>query len=107
MMEQVLLRRLIHDGERPAHLFLELMPMFMSRRLGAPLEEAELDSARLSAAETARLYRYYHHPYRLLGFWAAGRLLPTDRHQAELRAAVGLDGRRGPSFEYNGPSDCR
>jgi hypothetical protein len=105
MMQQVVLRRLIADGERPAYAFLELMPMAISRRQGAPLEETQLDSARLGAAEASRLYRYYHQPYRLFCWWAAGRLLPTDRHQAELRVAVGLDGCRHPLLEPGDPLD--
>jgi hypothetical protein len=105
MMEQVVLRRLIAGGERPAYVFLELMPMAISRRQGAPLEETQLDAARLGAVEVARLYRYYHQPYRLLCWWAAGRLLPTDRHQAELRSAVGLDGCRPPLLQPGDPLD--
>jgi hypothetical protein len=92
MFQQVVLRRLLDEGVRPDFVFLEVMPMSMSRRGGAPQEENQLDAARLTAAEAARLLPYYHRPYRLLGRWASARLLPADRHQAELREALGLDG---------------
>jgi hypothetical protein len=91
MLQQVALRRLLAAGVRPDVVILEVMPMSLSRRGGSPLEERQLDPARLTAAEVACLYRYYNQPYKLLSRWAAARLLPAYRHQAELRQPLGLD----------------
>jgi hypothetical protein len=92
MFQQLVLRRLLAEGFRPAHVVLEVLPISMSRRGGTPQEENQLDSARLDAAEVARVYPYYYRPYRLLVRWGMARLLPSDRHQAELCDAIGLDG---------------
>jgi hypothetical protein len=92
MMQQVVLRRLLDDGVRPDLMFVEAIPSSMGRGDGAPWEEHVLDPARLNAAEAARLVRYYHQPHKLAERWALARALPSYRHHAELRDAVGLDG---------------
>ena len=92
MLQQIVLRRLLAEGVRPAHLFVEVMALSMSRRGGTPQEENQLDSARLTAAEIVRLAPYYCRPYHLFVPWGTARLLPADRHQAEFRDAIGVDG---------------
>jgi hypothetical protein len=72
-------------------VFLEVLPMSLARRGGVPLEERQLDPARLDANEARRLLPYYHQSYRLHGRWSLARLLPIYRHQAELRDVLGLD----------------
>ena len=91
MFQQVVLRRLLEEGVRPDKVFIEVMPMSMSRRNGTPLEEHQLDGARLDAVEMARLLPYYQQPDHLILPWVAARLLSNYRHQAELRDAFGLD----------------
>jgi hypothetical protein len=91
MMHQVVLRRAQHAGVRPAGVFLEIMPMSLSRRDGTSMEERRPASARFTAAEVGRLWRYFAEPYRLCGPWLLGRVLPVYHHQAELRDALGLD----------------
>lgn len=95
MMQQVALRRLLAEDVRPDLVFLEVMPMSLSSSGNSPLEEHQLDPARLDTAEAARLLPHYHEPSRLLGKWTAARALPAHRHQAELRNALGLDGPAG------------
>jgi hypothetical protein len=117
LFQQIVLRRLLAEGLRPQLVFLEVMPLTLSRRGGTPLEEHWLDSARLDAKETARVYPYYHQVYKALCPWIAGRMLPVYRHQAELRDSLGLDvpagarsgncttsatGPRSPSAEHYG-----
>jgi hypothetical protein len=92
MLQQVVLRRLLDDGVRPDLLFVEVIPSSMGRGGGAPWEEHLLDAARLDAAEAARLVRYYYQPHKLVERWSLARALPSYRHHAELREAVGLDG---------------
>jgi uncharacterized protein DUF1574 len=92
MMQRIVLERLLAEGVRPAAVFMELMPMSLSRRGGAPIEERMLDSARLTGPEVQRLCRYYNQPYKLLSPWCIGRLLPVRRHGAEFQEALGLDG---------------
>jgi hypothetical protein len=91
MMDQVLLRRLLEDGIRPNRVFVEVMPMSLSIRHGAPSEEKNLPTGRFSALEVVRLFHYYAQPYRLLGPWGLARIVPVQRHHAELRDALELD----------------
>jgi hypothetical protein len=91
MMELTCLRRLLAGGARPDIVLIEVMPNYFNEHDGYPLEERHLDGARLTAAEVARLAPYYHGPERLLLPWCAARLLPSFRHQAEVREALGLD----------------
>jgi hypothetical protein len=91
MMEQIVLRRLLDAGIRPALLFVEVMPMSLSWRDGSPIEEREHGKGRFTAAEVALLLPYYQQPHRLLWSWSAARLLPCDHHQGDLHAALGID----------------
>jgi hypothetical protein len=91
MLEQVVLRRLLAEGVRPDLLLVEVMPMSMNRQERRPLEESYLDGARLDAEEAASLLPYYYKRARLPLRWAAARVLPIYRHQAELRESLGVD----------------
>jgi hypothetical protein len=91
MMEQVVLRRVLASGVRPRFVFIEIIPMFLSARDGAPIEERNLLGGRLTAEELASLLPYYAEPYRVAYPWLLARVLPTQRHQAELRDALGID----------------
>jgi len=91
MMYQVLLRRLLNAGIRTELVFLEIMPMSLSARRGSSFEERSLPTERFSAAEVARVCGYYAQSYRLLWPWGRARVVPSLRHQAELRAALALD----------------
>jgi hypothetical protein len=88
VMEYIALRRLLDADIRPQVVLIEIVPPFLNRQAG-PLEERYLDSARLAAGEVFRVARYYNAPRRLFGHWCDGRALPCDRHQAELRDALG------------------
>ncbi len=97
LMQQIALRRLLADGIRPDLVFLEAMPISFSQRGGARLlEERQLDPARLTVAELARVYPSYTRPEIVLRRWGPPRLLPAYRHQAELRDALSLDVPAGP-----------
>lgn len=91
MMHQIVLRRLLAAGHRPSRVFVEVMPMSLAARGGAPIEDRQLVPARLTAAEVAFLWPNYLHKYRLVAPWAFARLLPCDRSQAELHDALGID----------------
>jgi hypothetical protein len=88
ILELVSLRRLLASGIRPDVVLVEIVPPFLNRQAG-PLEERYLDSARFAAGEVFQVLRYYNSPRRLFGHWCDGRALPCDRHQAELRDALG------------------
>jgi hypothetical protein len=88
ILELVSLQRLLASGIRPEVVLIEIVPPFLNRQAG-PLEERYLDSARLAGGEVMRVARYYNAPQRLLRHWCDGRALPCDRHQAELREALG------------------
>jgi hypothetical protein len=92
MLQQIVLRRLVREGVRPELVFVEVIPSSMGRGGGAPWEEHLLDAARLNAREAASLVRYYHQPHKLVEHWALARAVPSYRHHAELRDAIGLDG---------------
>jgi hypothetical protein len=88
ILEGVTLRRVLACGIRPDVVLIEVVPPFLNRQAG-PLEERYLDTARLAAGEVLRVLRYYHMPRKLFSHWCDGRALPCDRHQAELRDALG------------------
>jgi len=90
-LQQVILRRLLAAGIRPAKVFLEVMPEMLSARDGSPIEERWKYTDRFTAAEVVYLSRYYAQPYRLFYPWAYTRLLPCTRAQVELHNALGLD----------------
>ncbi len=96
MMEAVCLRRLLDAGLRPDLLLVEVVPMGLGRRGDRPEEERQLDPARLRADEAALLLGgYYDRPDLAWSRWLLARVLPCYRHQAELRAELGLDVYRG------------
>lgn len=91
VFQHIVLRRVLAAGLRPQLVFLEVMPLSLSRRGGTPLEERMLDPARLNAEEMASVYPYYHRTYKAWGPWVAARILPSYRHQAELGNALQFD----------------
>jgi hypothetical protein len=96
MMETVCLRRLLAAGLRPDLLLVEVVPMGLNRRGDRPEEERQLDPARLRIDEVAFLLGgYYDRPDLAWPRWLLARVLPCYRHQAELRAELGLDVYRG------------
>jgi hypothetical protein len=91
MMHTVVLRRLLRAGLRPQLVFVEIMPMSLSAREGAPVEERQHTQARHTLGELARLWKYYAEHYRLCYPWVVGRIVPAYRYQTELRDALGID----------------
>jgi hypothetical protein len=102
MMHQVVLRRLLKVGLRPQLAFVEIMPMSLSIREGAPIEERQRYQGRFTVAEVARLGKYFGERYRLYWPWLLARAWPSHRYQAELREALAIDSVAGqagqPSF---------
>jgi hypothetical protein len=96
MMQGVCLRRLLGAGVRPDLVVVEVLPPGVVARADRAMEERQLDPARLTGAEVARLLRYYERPLLAWPRWAVARALPCHRHQAELRAGLGLDGPDDP-----------
>lgn len=91
MMDTIVLRRLLRLGLRPQLVFVEIMPMSLSAREGAPVEERQQYQARHTFGELVRLWQYYAEHYRLCYPWAVGRIVPAYRYQTELRKALGID----------------
>lgn len=91
LFQQIVLRRLLAEGLRPQLAFIEVTPLFLSRRCGTPLEEHWLDTSRLDANEVLSVCPYYHQLYKLLCPWMAARLLPLYHHHAKLRDSLRLD----------------
>ena len=91
ILDQVVLRRMLGAGIRPSLVVVEIMPISLSAREGAPIEERQTWSSRFTAAEVARLWPFYAESHRLWRYWAIARILPCDRYQAELRDALGID----------------
>jgi hypothetical protein len=90
MMHQVLIRRWLVAGIRPDLIYLEIMPMSLSARQGAPIEEFQ-QTWRYDAEEVTHLWKYYTEPTRLVGHWALARAFPCYHNQAELRDTLALD----------------
>jgi hypothetical protein len=86
--ELICLRRLLADGVRPDLVVAEVVPPFLNAN-GGPVEEGYLDPARFSLSELARVRPYYSDLLQWLPRWLYARLLPSYRHQAELRDALG------------------
>jgi hypothetical protein len=105
LMQQTVVRRMLHAGIRPQRLFVEVIPAGMSIRDGAPLEERYLVGDRFTAAEVVHLTSRYAQPYRLLYPWFRARVLPVVRQQAELREALGIDVPVVPSSGYHAGRD--
>jgi hypothetical protein len=100
MMDQIVLRRLLDAGHRPELVFVEAMPMALSRRDGAPFEERARYQSRHTLGEVVQLWSYYAERYRLFYPWLTGRLLPAHRYQAEIRQALGVDRPSNQPFVY-------
>jgi hypothetical protein len=100
MMDQIVLRRLLDAGLRPELVFVEAMPMALSRRDGAPFEERARYQSRHTLTEVARLWSYYSERHRLFYPYLTGRLLPAHRYQAEIRLALGIDRPSNQPFVY-------
>jgi len=90
MMHQVMLRRFLRNGIRPDLAFIEVMPMSLSARDGAPIEEMQ-QTWRYTAGEVRHLWRYYAEPLQLCYHWAVARAFPFNQNQAQLRDALGID----------------
>jgi hypothetical protein len=107
MLERVCVDRLRAGGIRPDLVVVEVVPMMLNRRDGASVEENRLDGARLWAGEVLSLEPYYGELHRLLWKWGRGRVLPCDRHHAELRQALALDvpTPEAPPAECDNPID--
>ena len=95
MLERICLRRLRDAGVRPAILVVEIAPVMLAEGEDCPAEDRWLDGARLRLDEVWRTRNYYADRQRLWTHWLSGRALPSSRHQAELRDALGVD--LGPS----------
>jgi hypothetical protein len=96
MLQTICLRRLLADGLRPDLLVVEIVPVDLNLRRDRPIEEQRLDPARLRADEALlMLGGYYHRPDLAWPRWLLARVLPCDRHQAELRQELAVDVYRG------------
>jgi hypothetical protein len=91
MMHQIALRRLMRAGLKPQMVFIEVMPMALSARGGASVEERFRHQGRHTLGEVVRLWKYYGEHYRLCSPWLFARVAPSYRYQAELRSALHMD----------------
>jgi hypothetical protein len=91
MMHQVILRRILAMGVRPQLVFIEAMPMSLSARAGAPVEERQRDQGRYTVEEIALLWQYYAEHHRLCYPWVVARALPALRYRGELCEALQID----------------
>jgi hypothetical protein len=114
MLQQITLRRFLKAGIRPSLVFLEIMPLALSIRQGAPLEERHKWTKRYRATELVRLNKYYAEPYRLYYPWIESRLVPSYFYQGEFHEEVSriLTPNSGPLASdrdafgwYSGPAD--
>jgi hypothetical protein len=91
MMNGIVLRRLLDAGLRPRMVFAEVMPLSLSKRQGAAVEERQTFLYRYSLGEVVSLWPYFGEPYRLCWHWGRGRVFPCGCHRVELREALGID----------------
>jgi hypothetical protein len=91
VMQSILLKRLDDAGIRPDHLILEVLPIHYNGVIQPPSEARMLDAARLTLHELGESHKYFSQCESSWKKWLWGRLLPTNRHQAELREATHLD----------------
>jgi hypothetical protein len=91
MMNKVVLGRLLAGGIRPDFVFFEMMPIALSARNGAALEERMTFQGRYSLGEVLGMGPATDEKWRLLYHWGRARLFPCGRHQVELREALGID----------------
>jgi hypothetical protein len=87
----IVMTRMLRAGIRPQYVFIEIIPMALSIRDGAPIEERLLPAERVTAPEAMHLWRNFSEPYRLLYPWLRARTLPVRFHNAELRQALKVD----------------
>lgn len=101
--QEIMLDRLRAAGIKPDILFIELLHPFLNAAGPWAMDQGLLDGARLSAGEAAGLLNYGSRsrtgPLRR---WAYARLMPTYRHQAEIRDSMGL----GVSAYYGPETVC-
>jgi Protein of unknown function (DUF1574) len=91
-LQTIILDRLNAAGVHIDVLFLEVLHPFYNSTGIRSLDHSLLDGARLTAGEASGLL-YYGKPLRTgpIRRWVWARALPSNRHQAELRDALGLD----------------
>lgn len=90
-LQEAILERLFADGIIPERLYLELLHPFFNQAGVRSLDHSLLDGARLNAHEASDLLGYGTRSTGPLRRYAIGRTVPTLRHQAEFRDAIGLD----------------
>ncbi len=90
LLEKVWLDRLKAHGIKPDMLLIEVIPANFNAT-HTPPDLQSLDGARLSARELTRFSTQLKSTPDSIGRWAIGRLLPTYRHQAELRELLAVD----------------
>jgi hypothetical protein len=91
MMNKVVLGRLLAAGIRPDFVFFEMMPIAISARNGAALEERMTFQGRYSVGEVIGMWPATDEKFRLCYHWGRARLFPCGRHQVELREALAID----------------
>ena len=96
-LQRICLERLRSAGIKPALLCLEVLPAFFNHQRSEYLDQLLLDTARLSAAELSLLAPCADRPRRPLERWVSARVLPSQRHSAELAGQLGVD-RYRPGF---------
>jgi hypothetical protein len=105
IMQRICYDRLRDAGIQPALILFEILPAFFNGESGERVELNMLDGARLNLEELQRVRSYSasaNAPYRR---WTYGRSLPSQRHQAELNQAIGLDIYR-PEAKPSDPKDA-
>lgn len=87
----IVMTRMLRAGIRPQYVFIEIIPMALSNRDGAPIEERLLPAEHVTAPEAMHLWHNFSEPYRLLFPWLRARTLPVRFHNVELRQALKVD----------------
>lgn len=105
MLQRVIYERLRSEGFKPAHLLLEVMPVFFNDELGDRVEMRLLDTARLSVQELKRVEESSANVYSRYRRWALARAVPEWRHAREIRDRIGLDVYR-PHARPEAPEDA-
>ncbi len=89
-LDKIWLQRLESRGIKPDVMFIEIVSThFASDR--TPPDQRYLDGARFSLSELAEIPATQSALTGPVRRWALGRVAPTLRHQAELRAMLGID----------------
>jgi len=89
-LERVWLDRLLAKGMKPDLLLIEVLPMHYNARRSPP-DLRGLDGARLSVGEMAKMPKTVESVMGPCRRWLVGRVIPSHRHQAELRERLGID----------------